>query len=403
VFNSLEPLIGLMADAGPDLVVGLLGILKSGAAFVPLSPTQPDERIAMIVADCGIEVLITERRYLERALRLCADGGSLRKVICLDEIGDPPEVPEGIEVRGLAGFLPAAPRAAEPLPPPERLAYVIYTSGSTGKPKGVGVSHGNLVPMLAWSREYFAFDETTRVLESLSYAFDFGVWEILTALVSGGTLCVPGPEEINDPEAFARLALEWEIDTVNATPSFFQAVARTGVELKALRRLHLGGEALTGGQAERLAEAVGERCHLYNGYGPTEATVNSLIFDVGRRGALRGGPRVPIGRPSAHNAVYVLDPWGEPAAVGVAGEIAAGGPGVARGYLGRPGLTAEKFVPDPFAAEPGARLYRTGDLVRWLPAGDVEFLGRVDNQVKVRGFRVEPPRSLPARHGNRGP
>ena len=363
--NSREPLVGLLADPGPELAVGLLGILKAGAALVPLSPAQPDERLALIAADCGLELLVTERRYLERARRVAPCD-----VICLDEIDALPAIPKDV--------------------PEESLAYVIYTSGSTGLPKGVGVSHANMVPMLDWSRQYFGLDETRRVLQSLSYAFDFGLWEILTTLVSGGTFFVPGPEESGDPEAYARLVREWEIDTVHATPSFFQAVAQAvGGPLERLRTLHLGGEALSRGQVERFAEAVGQECRQYNGYGPTEVTVNSLIFEVGQRGSLRGGERVPIGRASAYNEVYVLDPWGQLAPVGVAGELWVGGPGVARGYLGRPDLTAEKFVPDPFSAVPGARIYRTGDLVRWLASGDIEFLGRIDGQVKVRGFRIE--------------
>ncbi len=361
-----EPLAGLMADPGPGLAVGLLGIFQSGAALVPLSPAQPDERIALIAADCGIEVLVAERRYLERARRLAP------RVICLDEVDD---------------TAPAIPLE----PPAESLAYVIYTSGSTGLPKGVGVSHANLVPMLDWSREYFGLDETRRVLQSLSYAFDFGLWEILTTLISGGAFFVPGPEDAGDPEAYGRLVKDWGIDTLHATPSFFQAMAQSVQPgtLAGLRTLHLGGEALSRGQVERFAAAVGGECRLYNGYGPTETTVNSLIFEIGTRGALRGGERVPVGRPSAYNTAYVLDRWGQPAPVGVAGELWVGGAGVARGYLGRPELTAEKFVPDPFGAGPGARVYRTGDLVRWLPSGDVEFLGRIDHQVKVRGFRIE--------------
>ncbi len=228
------------------------------------------------------------------------------------------------------------------------------------------------------------------MLQSLSYAFDFGLWEILTAVVSGAALHIPPVAETGDAEAFARRALAEGIDTVHATPSFFRAVAETGARLEALRVLHLGGEALSRTAVERLAAAVGAGCTLYNGYGPTEVTVNSLLFEIGRPGDLRGGERMPIGYPSAENAVYVVDRWGGAVPVGIPGELWLGGPGVARGYLGRPELTAEKFVPDGFGAEPGGRLYRTGDLVRWRADGTVEFLGRVDHQVKIRGFRIEP-------------
>ncbi len=294
-------------------------------------------------------------------------------VLLLDEMNGPAEIPFH------------APRI-----PTDALAYVIYTSGSTGRPKGVGVSHASAVPMLRWSRDWFGLAPGRRVLQSLSYAFDFGLWEILTAVVSGAALHIPPVAETGDPEAFARRAVAEGIDMVHATPSFFRAVAETGVRLEGLRVLHLGGEALSRPLVERLAAAVGPECVLYNGYGPTEATVNSLIFAVGRPGELRGAERVPIGRPSADNAVYVVDRRGEPVPVGVPGELWVGGPGVARGYLGRPELTAEKFIPDGFSGEAGSRLYRTGDLARWLPEGDVEFLGRVDHQVKIRGFRVEP-------------
>ena len=190
---SREPLVGLMADPGPRLATGLLGILKSGGAFVPLHPAQPEERLRFMIADCGIEVLVTEARHLELALRVGAAAGCLRKVACLDDPGELPPLPAGIEVRTLAGFVPGeASAAAEPAA--ESLAYVIYTSGSTGLPKGVGVSHANLVPMLLWSRDTFALDARTRVLQSLSYAFDFGAWEILSTLVSGGALHTLGPE-----------------------------------------------------------------------------------------------------------------------------------------------------------------------------------------------------------------
>jgi amino acid adenylation domain-containing protein len=357
--------VGLAAVRSPDLVVGILGILRAGATLVPLDPAHPAERLALLLEDSGLTAVVAQSG-LEAKLPAGAP-----PVILLEDVGD--------DAWSEAVAVPA-----------DALAYVIYTSGSTGRPKGVGVSHASLVPMLRWSLSTFGLGEGRRVLQTLSYAFDFGLWEILTAVVSGAALHIPPVAETGDPEAFARRAVEEGIDTVHATPSFFRAVAETGARLEGLRVLHLGGEALSRSLVERLAAAVGEGCTLYNGYGPTEATVNSLLFEIGRPGHLSGLERTPIGRPSAENAVYVVDPRGSAVPVGVPGELQIGGPGVARGYLGRPELTAERFVPDGFSGEPGVRLYRSGDRVRWRTDGTVEFLGRVDDQVKIRGFRIEP-------------
>ncbi|HEY3570035.1 MAG TPA: amino acid adenylation domain-containing protein, partial [Thermoanaerobaculia bacterium] len=361
-----ESRVGLSAERSFDLVVGILGVLRSGAALVPLDPAHPAERLELLLADSGLSVVVAQERT---AAKLPADGPP---VVLLEGVEDAAGLAPKVEVPGAA------------------LAYVIYTSGSTGRPKGVGISHSNIVPMLRWSIETFGLRPGSRVLQSLSYAFDFGLWEILTAVASGAALHIPPVAETGDADAFARRALAEGIDVVHATPSFFRAVAETGTRLEGLRVLHLGAEALSRAAVERLAAAVGPGCTLYNGYGPTEVTVNSLLFEIGRPGSLRGGERTPIGRPSAENAVYVVDPNGAPVPVGVPGELWVGGPGVARGYLGRPELTAERFIPDAFGGEAGGRLYRTGDLVRWRVDGTVEFLGRVDHQVKIRGFRVEP-------------
>jgi len=358
----LDRRIGLLADPGPQVLIGMLGILEAGGGFVPIDPRHPDERIAWILEDSACEVLVTERRHLERVVAPC-------HVLCLDEAGAGGTMDAG--ERRDSGEL-------------RSLAYVVYTSGSTGRPKGVQVSHESLVPMLLWGCEYFGLGEHTRVLQGLSHCFDFGIFEHLTTVLAGGTLCFPG-EAAGDPAAFAREIIRQDINTLHTTPAFAHELAAARQTLDRLEVIHLGGEALSQATVARLREAA-PRATLYNGYGPTEATVNSSIYRIGEDA---GWPVVSIGRRSADNALYVLDRAGRLSPFGARGELHVGGIGVARGYLGRPDLTAERFVPDPFGAEPGGRLYRTGDLVRSLPGGDLEFLGRIDHQVKIRGFRIE--------------
>ncbi|HSF40852.1 MAG TPA: amino acid adenylation domain-containing protein [Thermoanaerobaculia bacterium] len=362
--QRLDLRIGLLADPDPQVLIGMLGILKAGGGFVPIDPRSPEERLAWLLKDSGCEALVTQRRHLERVAGL-----GLRHVLCLEDLED-------LDEAGAA--VPTDPRS---------LAYVVYTSGSTGRPKGVQISHESLVPMLLWGCEYLGLGEHTRVLRSLSFFFDFGIFEHLTTVLAGGTLVFPG-EAAGDPAAFAREIVRHGINTLHTTPAFARELAAAGIALDSLDIVHLGGEALSRDTVARLREAA-PHAAVYNGYGPTEATVNSSIFRVGASEDA-GWPVLPIGRRSADNSLYILDRAGRPVPYGVRGELHVGGIGVARGYLGRPGLTAEKLIPDPFGAEPGGRLYRTGDLVRYLPSGDIEFLGRIDQQVKVRGFRVEP-------------
>jgi amino acid adenylation domain-containing protein len=381
-------LVGLMVEPDRPLLVGILGILKAGKGFVPLDPESPAERLERMVADSGLAILATDRRHLARAEEVARRSAAAR-VICLD--GDEPDL-EPLTAAGGAG---------------DGTAYVIFTSGSTGVPKGVPITHENLMPLLLWSREIFGFGEHTRTLQSLSYAFDFGVFEILTTLLFGGTLVLRGGAERSDVDGYLQRLRRHAINTVHTTPSFFRAVAAAAVaageRLDGLEVLHLGGEALGEGLVEEAFAVVGERCRLFNGYGPTEAAVNCALFEVSRAADWRprGLASIPIGRPSATHRLYVLDRWMQPVPVGMPGELFVGGMCLSRGYLNRPDLTAARFVPDPFhdRTDPtdwtdrsdasGGRLYRTGDLVRFHRDGALEFLGRVDNQVKVRGYRIE--------------
>jgi amino acid adenylation domain-containing protein len=385
--NLSDSLIGLMTDPCPDLLTGLFGIIKSGNGFVPLDPSQPNERLCFILDDCQIAILLTQDKHLAKAIEISEKSTCLQKIVCLDKITQP--VPDSVVISDDENYLLEEP-IGENIKP-EQPVYVIYTSGTTGVPKGVPISHQNLRPLLDWSREYFKFDEQTTVLQNLNYAFDFGVFELLTTLLFGGTLHILDKEAQLEASSFVDYVNELMINTIHSTPSFFRHLASHGQKIESLKILHLGGETLTWDMINSFFAIVNDECLVYNGYGPTEATINCAIFALGNQKVWKkmSCENIPIGKPSANNRLYILDKNGQPVPIGVSGELHVGGVALTRGYINRPDLTAKKFINNPFSDDPHSRLYKTGDLARYLPDGNIEYLGRIDNQVKIRGFRLE--------------
>jgi amino acid adenylation domain-containing protein/FkbM family methyltransferase len=369
---SAESRVALCLERSLSLVVAIVGILKAGAAYLPIDPDSPADRIRFIVGDAGASLAVTDRTLEERfdesvrLVRLDADEAALRKC---------PTVGPDLALT------------------PDALAYVIYTSGSTGHPKGVGVSHANVTRLFASTEPWFRFgpDDVWTLFHSA--AFDFSVWELWGALLYGGRVVVVPYWVSRSPEPFRALVEQERVTVLNQTPSAFRqfmaADAARGGEGLALRHVIFGGEALDPAALRPWIDRHGASApRLVNMYGITETTVHVTCrpltpVDIAEaRGSVIGGPIPDL-------AVYVLDDRLEPAPIGVRGEVYVGGAGVSRGYLGRPRLTAERFIPDPFGTRPGGRLYRSGDLARRLPNGDLEYLGRADQQVKVRGFRIE--------------
>ncbi|MFF0741810.1 amino acid adenylation domain-containing protein [Streptomyces sp. NPDC004111] len=364
-----DDLVGLCLDRSTAMIVGLIGILKAGAAYVPIDPTHPRERVRLIVDDAGLSVAVTERAHAS----VFADETAL---VLLDALPDADTEPG--EAAG----------AREP--GPDSLAYVVYTSGSTGTPKGIAMPARCVVNMLAWQKKAVPGGPGTRTAQFTALTFDVSVQEVLSALLYGETLVIPSDEVRRDPARFARWLDERAIEQIFVPNLMIRALAEEAnagrARLTSLRHMSQAGEPLSLDGALREFCAARPRLRIHNHYGSTEiqvVTAYTLPADVADWPAA-----AHLGAPVDNSRAHVLDRALRPVPVGVAGELCFAGPGLARGYLGKPALTADKFVPDPFGP-PGSRLYRTGDLGRWRPDGTLEFLGRLDHQVKVRGFRVE--------------
>jgi surfactin family lipopeptide synthetase A len=351
-------LVALHVDRSVHMVVGLLGILKAGGAYLPLDPTYPRERMTFILEDARPVILLANRRHAAE----------------LPDSRSPVEFIED-EAEGDGTPLP-------PISRPEDLAYAIFTSGSTGRPKGVLVQHRALSNLLASMQEEPGLSEGDVLLADTTLAFDSAGLELFLPLVAGGRVVLAAREEAADPVSLRALIEEAGVTVMQATPATWRMLVDSGWAGKAGLRVLCGGEPMP----LELARALRERCdELWNVYGPTETTIWSTAERVDEVGAAT----IPIGRPIANTTVHLVDSRLQPVPLGAVGELLIGGTGVACGYLDRPDLTAERFVPDPFGSEPGARLYRTGDLA-WFRADDkLECLGRIDHQVKLRGFRIE--------------
>ncbi|PWT80702.1 MAG: non-ribosomal peptide synthetase [Acidobacteria bacterium] len=352
-----EILVGICCTRSIDLIVGLLGILKAGGAYVPLDSTYPQERLAFIVEDTAVPVIISQQTLLQHLPPHTAH------VLCLDSDWD------NIAKESHENLSSEADG--------EDLAYLIYTSGSTGRPKGVAIEHHSTATLIHWAKTVFSTEELAGVLASTSVCFDLSVFEIFVPLSSGGKVII-AENALHLP----TLPASNEVTLVNTVPSAMTELIRMKGLPGSVRVVNLAGEPLRTSLVKQIYEAANVQ-KVFDLYGPSEDTTYSTF-------TLRSGTEAAtIGRPIANTQVYLLDRNLQPVPVGIPGELYLGGAGLARGYLHRPELTAEKFIPDPFNSDTGARLYRTGDLARYFPDGNLEYLGRLDHQVKIRGFRIE--------------
>ena len=364
-------LVGIFLEKSIDAVAAVLGVMKSGAAYIPLDPVYPSDRLGLMVADAKPTLLLTQQSLRSELSVPTAS------VITVDE--------------GFEGERDDDPPTSAV---PSDLAYVIFTSGSTGRPKGVMIDNANL------TSAYFAYEDAYRLRELRSHlqlaniSFDVFTGDVLRALVSGAKLVLAPVDVVVDPAQLYELMVREQVEAAEFVPAsaklLFEHVERSGLSLDFMRLLSIGGEAWRADAYALFRRVCGPQTRIINSYGLTEATMDSTWLEVTDELALHPDRFVPIGRPFANTRIYILDADLEATPVGIPGELCIGGAAVGRGYLNRPELTQERFVPDPYSTQPDARLYRTGDFARWLPDGTVDFVGRADRQVKIRGFRIEP-------------
>jgi amino acid adenylation domain-containing protein len=358
--------VGVFMERSPEMVISLYGILKAGGAYVPLDPEYPHERVAFMLEDTKVPVILTQKHLLGSI------PASTARTLCVDD--EWPAI-----ARESSDNLDSGVRA-------DNLAYIIFTSGSTGRPKGAMNEHRGIVNRLVWMQEEYRLNASDRVIQKTPYSFDVSVWEFFWPLLYGATLVVARPGGHRDSAYLVQTIVDHCITTIHFVPSMLQIFLedRNVGNCRSLKRVICSGEALPYELQERFFNLLD--AELHNLYGPTEAAVDVTYWACRRNSDLH---LVPIGRPVANTQTFILNRYMQPVPIGIPGELYLGGIQVGRGYMNRPDLTAEKFIPDPFRQEPGARLYKTGDLCRYLPDGNVEYIGRTDFQVKIRGLRIE--------------
>jgi amino acid adenylation domain-containing protein len=362
---TAEKLVGCLFERSVEMIVAFLAVLKAGGAFVPLDPTDPSERTEFLLAHAGLHLALVQKRLVPRS------GGGC-EVVCIEDIEADDATNDAANLEAVNG--------------PKSLAYVMYTSGSTGKPKGVMVENRAIVRLVR-NTNYCHFGRDEVFLQFAPASFDASTFEIWGALLNGGKLVLT-PAGVTSLEDLGREIREHGVTTLWLTSGLFNLMIEQRLEdLRGVRQLLAGGDVLSPRHV-RIALEMLPPCRLINGYGPTENTTFTCCYEIGRD--RRVDESIPIGRPIANTRVYILDDRMRPVAAGQSGELYAAGDGVARGYFNDPAGTAEKFLPNPFSADATDRMYRTGDLARWREDGVIEFLGRVDDQVKILGHRVEP-------------
>jgi amino acid adenylation domain-containing protein len=386
-----EP-VGMLIDRSPEMIIGILGILKAGCGYVPLNPKAPVPWTNYILKECKVKIVLTLRLLINKDNALFAN----HLLLCIDEYKNYSNMP----------LLSPGVKAI-----PGDWAYVIFTSGSTGKPKGVPITHTNLSPLLHWGYQHLELGPDDRTLQNLSYYFDWSVWEIFITLTTGASLYVVPDDLLLNPNECIAFIEKHKITVLHATPSHYRYFVNAKQRLETLKYLFLGAEKLTQELFQRSYESVNSQCQIFNMYGPTEATIISAVLEIQREdnNRFKHVSSVPIGGPVGNTTLLVLTSSLSLCPINVTGELYIGGDGTAAGYLNRPELTIEKFIRS--AISPSSlvisfnkdskitnnqcpltnnRFYRTGDLTRWLPNGNIEFLGRMDFQVKIRGYRIEP-------------
>jgi len=364
-----DSIVGIMVERSMEMIIGIMGILKAGGAYLPIDPAYPEDRIRYMLEDSGVRILLTHKGFGDKA------GCEIEK-IRLDEM----ELYKG-EAQNLGKVSDA-----------NHMAYVIYTSGTTGKPKGVMIEHGALINRINWMQKKYPINEDDVLLQKTPYTFDVSLWELFWWSISGASVCMLEQGGEKDPVSIIKAVEKNKVTTMHFVPSMldmfldYAGSHSVKADISSLRQVFASGEALTLQHVNRFKEILGKKqgVKLINLYGPTEATVDVSYYDCME---VEREDTIPIGKPIDNIELYVLDKSNHIQPVGVHGELCIAGAGLARGYLNKPELTAEKFVPNPYI--PGEKMYRTGDLARWLPDGNIEFLGRIDHQVKIRGCRIE--------------